>query len=178
MNLVTFCLHEIIYETSGDTHNDDVYRKKETKKKPKHTRSRQQWSMCSACTQIDGKRDFFREEYVYMEAVSQAEKRLTHTHTRRSNWKRSTHIDFVRHNYMIDVINYFGVLFCKTEANVLKAPRERESLSSSIDSEIHIKNDFDTRKWEKSGFLALLIIGTDRCGVAIVIHYNANKQTK
>lgn len=78
---------------------------------------------------------------------------------------------------MIDVINYFGVLFCKTEANVLKAPRERESLSSSIDSEIHIKNDFDTRKWEKSGFLALLIIGTDRCGVAIVIHYNANKQT-
>lgn len=79
---------------------------------------------------------------------------------------------------MIDVINYFGVLFCKTEANVLKAPRERESLSSSIDSEIHIENDFDTRKWEKSGFLALLIIGTDRCGVAIVIHYNANKQTK
>lgn len=68
------------------------------------------------------KTGFFREEYVYMETVSQAEKRLTHT--RRSNWKRSTHIHFVRHNYMIDVINYFGVLFCKTEANVLKAPRE------------------------------------------------------
>lgn len=25
MNLVTFCSHEITYETSGDTHNDEVY---------------------------------------------------------------------------------------------------------------------------------------------------------
>lgn len=55
-----------------------------------------------------------------MKTVSQAEKKhTTHTHMKYNNEIHTAIKIFVRHNYMIDVINYFGVLFRRKKKNII-----------------------------------------------------------
>lgn len=104
MNLVPFCLlHKMMYETSGDTRIRQRCSLSSGIQAPKRTTSTTNYLPC-ICNKIQRKsvgNGVFKMN-VEMEMVRQAEKTTTTSN------ETSKRILGVRHNYMIDVINYSG----------------------------------------------------------------------